>query len=1333
MDKIRIFSIIIASTAAFLAGTASYGGNLRTISSKEGISNNSILCLGQDPDGYIWLGTCEGLNLWDGQRMARYPQEGSRQKPLSGNLIEKIQATQDGYWWIRTNYGLDLMDNNKVIEQHKEFQGIYFLISRSKEETIVVTSPNRFYGYCSESSSFREIEMPGSFSYDRYITSWAGKGDSIYLFMRDGVYRCTFKKDQPDRTCRIDGYERIFHAGISYSFADEDIIIIIDGNGILYTFNPETETIEYIADISPETKRYGKISYAIRHGNDFFISFLFDGVTILRHTPENADKYSFGRLEINCGVFYLMNDSRQDIVWIGTDGQGLFMYSNDELSFHSYTYDRFPLPNLSKPVRSILKDSEETLWIATKGEGIILFPDFSTSSRPPYRTMHINGPDAGLADNAVFALEESHRRLVWIGSEGYGINYRHLSGGPVHTLGGEMPEDLRYIHAIHEDHDTLWVATVGCGVFRLAIGENAGKPYIKEWKKLDFGKEMENKNFFFTIYADRDNSLWIGNRGGGLVHYIPGTGEYTITKFDDSRAEIANDVWSILRGHDGRLWVGTSWGLLCIREDGTIRETPIRNIIHGILEDNDGKLYLTTNSGLIRYDPQTSLFARYGYSYGINTIEYSDGAAFRDRSGILFFGGTNGFVAMEQSRHRPEPFTPELRLRSVQVNDTHIPVEDAIGKDGTLVIGPHERLYGVRVSAIDYINGSNYAYLYNIHGSDDHWTESSPDIKFTEKRPGRYRLNVKYKNIVTGETSPVISLKIRIKAPWYSSIYAICTYFLLSIMFSAMGGLFLYRRRKQKKISMMEKIEAKRKEEALDSKIHLLENLTQQMAVPVSMISVPCQQILEYPKSDEYIKAYSRKIIQQNTKLGHLIQMLHNFRESSETGNINAKIFPITEYMSEITGSYVRLAQSSGITLEIDMPQDLLWTSDPRRVSAITDMTMTNAFLHVARNGRIAFSISADEDTLAIRTYVEGKWLEEEDFRRITDRYGIMDDLQKKSRDGESFQDEMRLAVCFNYVTGLGGTMDFTRSEGSFSFEIRLPALKISDSNEAMEGKATEDFLMESHIMMIEKDAIHQFEMTSDRQTMFIIGSDTGIINSIADMFSEEYNVKTFSKPSRFREEMQSGHPDIIVCENIPMKSGISELMSSIKSDKITVKIPIILITSLQHADALTDEYADSVLTLPINVKALRSTVKQNLNRMSSLKEYYNSSISTYVFSEGKMLHSEDKQFLEKLFRIISDNISDSEMTTSTIAEKMGMSLRNLYRRLNGIINITPSNIIREYRLKYAEHLLTKTKLSVDEIIYKSGYSNRGTFFKNFSAKYGCTPKSYRKQQIGEI
>lgn len=1330
----RLLQIVLFSIISYFFTHNASAGNIRQISSREGISNNSVLCLSQDRSGFIWIGTCEGLNIWDGQEMLCYPQAGSQMKPLSGNLIEKIQSTQDGYYWLRTNYGLDLMDSDKVIEQHKEFQGIYYLVSRNKNETIVITSSGQTFGYCSGSSSFKEIKLRLTDKFEDILGCRTGKDDVIYMFLTDGIYKSKFRHGKnPESPCTLETPELIYKTSLEYAFPDKDCSVpIVDSDGVLYLFNTETEVLEYITDISPDIKRYGKLSYAIKTGDDFLISFLFDGVTKLSYTPGSPDKYSKSRLPINCGVFYLLKDSRQDIVWIGSDGQGVFMYANHEKTFRSYSYDKLP-QRISKPIRNFLLDSRGDLWIATKGEGLLVVPG-GISTGEIVDMQRFTSYASDLSDNAVFALEESRRGLIYIGSEGFGIDYFSFSDNKIHNLDGNLPPDLKYIHSIYEsDENTIWAATVGCGVFKLSINSLNGTPYIAGWTKLDFGKKFKDRNFFFTLYADTDKTIWIGNRGGGLIHYFPETETYVNTTFEKGRAEIANDVWAIHRSENGILWIGTSWGLLYIDSAGEIHETEIRNLVHGILEDKEGTLFLTTNNGLVGYDTKTGRHTKYGYSYGVNIMEYSDGAAYYDKdTDIMFLGGTNGFVTVEADNYTTAPFYPDLHIKSVQINDKVIPINDAM-KKGTLTIKPGEHLFAIKAIVLDYVNSSNYIYEYSTDRHNRVWTESSSEIKFNEKHPGKYTLSIRYRNVITGESSPVKTLKIRIKSPWYLSFPAKSLYLLSIFSTIAVTGLHYYKKRKLRKQRLMEKIEISRREESLLQNAHIMENLAQQMAIPVSMISVPGQQILEYHNSDSIIRTYSSRILKECAKLERLIHMLHDFRESSETNassSSDIKIFPVSEYLAEVAGSYRAIAEERGITLEIKSPENIMYASDPKKISGILDMTMANAFLHVKKKGKIYTGIRTSEDDMTISIEVEGKWLSKEEFRKITDRYDMMEEFQKKGESGESFQDGIRLVISYNYTVSLGGSMEYSEGEDSFAFEIKLPAGKADYTGENIDtdGKFDIGLLQNSHINMIEKEGIKQFSTELDLQTMFIIGTDAGIINAIAEMFSNEFNIKTFSKTALFMEEMESGHPDIIIGENIHIREDIKSLLKSIKQDKLTVKIPVVFITSLQDAESSDIDYADVTLPLPINAKTLKRTVKNNLKRITTLREYYKSTISTYEFSEGKMLHSEDKQFLEKMFGIINENITDSSLTTATIAREMGMSIRNLYHRLENIINVTPSSIIREYRLKYAEQLLTKTRLSVDEIIYKSGFSNRGTFFKNFSAKFGSTPKAYREK-----
>ena len=211
-------------------------------------------------------------------------------------------------------------------------------------------------------------------------------------------------------------------------------------------------------------------------------------------------------------------------------------------------------------------------------------------------------------------------------------------------------------------------------------------------------------------------------------------------------------------------------------------------------------------------------------------------------------------------------------------------------------------------------------------------------------------------------------------------------------------------------------------------------------------------------------------------------------------------------------------------------------------------------------------------------------------------------------------------------------------------------------------------------------------------------------------------------------ELLKQMHPDIIICDALSEKSDCLSLIKFIKEGKLTSHIPVILLSTAQQVDERikgVESGADICLTLPFNVEYLKAVTEQLLKRNRSLKDYYKSSISAFELSDGKMLHQDDKEFIDKMLKIINDNISNTEISTKFIADEMGVSIRNLYRRLEGILNQTPTTIIKEYRLAKAEQLLTSTKLSIDEIIYKAGFVNRGTFFKCFCRQIRLHPPRY--------
>ena len=787
------------------------------------------------------------------------------------------------------------------------------------------------------------------------------------------------------------------------------------------------------------------------------------------------------------------------------------------------------------------------------------------------------------------------------------------------------------------------------------------------------------------------------------------------------------------------MWFGSSGGLIEFRRDSTSHVPGIRNTVHGILEDRKGDLWLSTNRGLVQYSPHTGYVVTYGYSYGLNTIEYSDGACFADpRTGTLFFGGIDGLVTIEDTGFREQEHNPPMLFRDIRLNDGIRNIGDMLSRDGVLTLRHGQRIFEITVSALDYVNGSNYSYYSRLDGYNDQWAGASSQLSFADLPAGTYRLDVRYRNNITGAESPVYSLPIRLKPAWYATAAAKCLYVLL--LLAVVGGvirhyLLRYRRRRAEKL---QRLEIRRKEEVYESKMRFFSNITQELSMPLTMISAPCQQILAYRKADPYVLKYAQTIRQNVSKLHDLIYMLHEFRgirtgQNDESENI--ELVPVAEIAQSMVETFGEYSQQNSIHCQLDIERNLVWPTDRDGLSTILNTLLSNAFKHTPYNGAVSLTIRSDNGKLLISASNDSVGVNLEDIEAIFDRYRVLDYFERKSERGLSFQGDLRLAICHSIVVRMQGEIKVESTPNAqTTFTVLLPQLKVTAEN-----APTADNIVpasKEYGLPLPTVTRREFPFDKNRRTVFIVNDNSEIMNFVAELFAADYNIKMPSGKTEMIELLKQMHPDIVICDALSEQSDCLSLIQFIKQGKLTSHIPVILLSTAQQIDERikgVESGADICLTLPFNVEYLKAVAEQLLRRNRSLKDYYKSSISAFELSDGRMLHQDDKEFIDRMLKIINDNISNTEISTKFIADELGVSIRNLYRRLEGILNQTPTNIIKEYRLAKAEQLLTTTKLSIDEIIYKAGFVNRGTFFKCFSAKYGCTPKVYRKEKLSQI
>ena len=1225
-----------------LCSTAAQASNLRQISSREGISNNAILSLAQDKHGFIWVGSCDGLNMWDGERMRLFPNDWGEYTPLSGNLIEEIAVTTDSLFWIRTNYGLDLFDpDSKHVEPHTCFQGMYRVVTRSSDEVIVITQDNKFSYYDRTRHEFAPTRPMQQGRYADILEMVLDDEGNLWSFSRKGIF-CMPVKIPADGQgdIRFGETQQIALPSLpEFAFREGNRVYFIDRNKVFYEFDIKSRQIIYIKDMREELAAMGQVSRIISDGDDYLVSFNTNGVVRLKTTPQNSVKYVTEHINITCGAMTLLRDARQEIVWIGTDGDGL--------NYYSYADRR------------------------------------------------------------------------------------------IHRLG--VPEEMRFIHTLRETApDTLWVASVGCGIFRITLGGSQTHPEIREVKRLHFNEELEVKKFFFALYEQNDSIMWFGNRGGGAVRYNTHTNTHQIAKFDHNRSAIVNDIFTIHQTQDKSLWFGTSGGLIQVARDTTLIPG-ITNTVHGILDDRKGDLWLSTNRGLVQYTPHTGNVVTYGYSYGLNTIEYSDGAYFTDpQTGLLFFGGINGLVTVEETGFEEQSFNPPILFRDVRLNDGVHNIGNLLSDKGALTLRHGQRIYEITVSALDYVNGSNYTYYTRLDGFSDQWTSTSSKLSFADLPPGTYRLDVRYRNNITGATSPVYSLEIRLKPAWYATFLAKLLYMLLALAAVTMTLRYYLLRYRQRKAEQLQRLESRRKEEVYESKMRFFSNITQELSMPLTMISGPCQQIITYRKSDSYILKYAQTIRQNVSKLHDLIYMLHEFRgirTSQNDENENIELVPVAEIAQGIAETFSEYSEQNSIHCKLDIERNLAWPSDREGLSTILNTLLSNAFKHTPYNGSVNLTIRNADGELFISAANDSIGVNLDDIEAIFDRYRVLDYFERKSERGLSFQGDLRLAICHSIVIRMHGqiTVESTPNAQT-TFTVRLPRLKVTAENTSVNDNIVP--IDTNYGLPLPTVTQREFTFDKNRRTMFVVNDDSEIMNFVAELFAPDYNIKMPDGLNAMIELLKQMHPDIIICDALSEKSDCLSLIKFIKEGKLTSHIPVILLSTAQQVDERikgVESGADICLTLPFNVEYLKAVTEQLLKRNRSLKDYYKSSISAFELSDGKMLHQDDKEFIDKMLKIINDNISNTEISTKFIADEMGVSIRNLYRRLEGILNQTPTTIIKEYRLAKAEQLLTSTKLSIDEIIYKAGFVNRGTFFKCFAAKYGCTPKVYRKEKLSQI
>jgi ligand-binding sensor domain-containing protein len=794
------------------------------ISIEQGLSQSSVFSVFQDSKGFLWFGTLDGLNKYDGYTFTVYKSDPRDTNTLSNNTIVRIFEDTDGYLWIGTlGGGLNRFDEatDRFIRYRHDPKNPRSLsndnvrsIMQDSRGRLWIGTNNGLNRYDPETGTFQHIysdpRIQNGLS-NNVIWSihestmepgilWIGTYNGLNRFDVERGTFDVFKNDPSDANSISNNYV--------WSIIEQDSLHLwIGTNNGLNLFNTHTKTALRFKH-NPASKRSisGNNIWSLwkDHSGTVYAGALDGGLNRIVHSVEN-NEYSFITYahdpadpnSISHNFIWSIYEDRTGIIWLGTD-VGINKLDPNAAKFRHFKSRPFDPGSLSNnEVTAILRDRSGVLWIGTR-DGLNRMDD-----RSGHFTHYRNDPrdNATISSNYIRSIYEDTRGRLWIGTNGGGLNMFDRAKKVFHnTKNGRITSSISSndITHIHEDaNGILWLGTLaGLNRFDPATGK------VKFYAKEVNNPLSVSHDYVYTISQTKDDSMWIGTLGGGLNRFDPVNGTFThfMENPSDTTSLSNNNVWCIHEDRSGDLWIGTNNGLNKFnRLTGTFSHYNensglVNNVIYGILEDEKGYLWISSNKGLSRFNPANGTIRNYTASDGLQSNQFGGNDHFKDSRGYMYFGGINGFNMFYPDSIKDNPHIPPIVITGFQIFNRTVgvggdsPLSRSITSTQTITLSHDQNVFSFEFAALHFSSPQSNTYAYKMEGFDKEWIQSGTRrfVTYTNLDPGRYTFKVTGANNDGIWNTAGASIEIIISPPFWRTWWFLSavTLFILSVIAS---------------------------------------------------------------------------------------------------------------------------------------------------------------------------------------------------------------------------------------------------------------------------------------------------------------------------------------------------------------------------------------------------------------------------------------------------------------------------------------------------------------------------------------------------------------------
>lgn len=1326
-----------------------------------GLSNSSVNAIFQDSENIMWVGTWDGLNRYDGVNFKIFRPELNNENSLSNQVILKIGEDAAGHIWILTMHGI-----NRYNKSTDTFQHFYFArknrppLSESEfnmaldgSKTVFCAAKDWGIGYF-DGADFRRLSFKNELPYAVNKMEFTATGELLVLFADDNLYSLKLSTDSTGKKS-VSKFAMLSKGVRDFGIMKNRAIAVIskEGNVGIRSLLDNSSLKINTSDVQAVVGSYS---------GDLVLSGK-SGLLLIDSAGTKTNQTWFSYLK-NLKTTIVVRGN-ENILWAGTDGDGVFKMYPIKKSFNLISKEQIPELN-GGIIRAFLEVGENSFWVGTKGKGLFRFPSKNNDYfKVPLKYRNFNESNSTI-NNAVFALHRGQDSLVFIGTDGDGIDVFDLKKSRLinwsEILESDQCEYFKSTYTIYQDKKGfVWLGTYGFGMIRLKIERSGANLKVTEFKKFSAApdeKQTLSSNIIYSILPKSDHELWIGTRLGGLNIYNKKSGTFKIFKNekDNIQSLSSNDVLCLFTDPKNRLWVGTSFGLNLLKEiknDGsgvfqgfTVKDGLPNNTIHGIISDEHSNLWISTNFGLSNYIEEESKFINFTKNEGLQNNEFSDGAFYHSNtSDLVFMGGIKGFNYFLPSKIKGSTIVPDLFINKISGQNQKEPYLQSLVVSPysktrpSIVLKHNQNFIDVELAALTYINSEKCQYAYYLENFDQNWNtiNTRRTISFTNVPAGSYGLWLKWSNSDGVWGDPVRAVDIKITPIFWRSNLAFTLYLFLFLLILLL--LFSYYKKRQ---SLRQNIIFRKKDEEIhQNRLTFFTNIAHEFQTPLTLITGPIQKLSEVANMSEKNQKFIRMIERNSSRLLFLTQQLLEFRKAEyDYLEVSAKQFDLVNLVEHIAELFDDLAIQNNLNYILELPPKLEGYYDKDKIEKVVFNLLSNAFKYTPKNGKVKLKFlikGKDTKTLIIKVSNSGKGIPKEKLDFIFDRFFLLD--KGKDSDTDKFRTGIGLAYVKKLVNVLRGEITVSsRANRITSFTVLLPCSKEAFNNKELDSDAGRVFIS-PHLKNILEDVstddenipskISSLEVyLKKRKVVLIVEDKKDVQLFLSELLDDKYQIHVANNGVEAMAIIKTTAPDIIISDvMMPEMDGIA-LCKKIKGDINTCHIPFIMLTakdSIIHRIKGLESGANSYIPKPFHPDHLLIRVKKLLEERELILKHFSQDDMAINISQIPV-NEEEKDLVAKIIELIHKNIENENLNSAFLAEQLGMSDSQLFRKIKQALGFSPGDLIRTIRIKHAADLLRNNTLTVSEVCYRSGFNNRSYFYREFKKMYNITPKNYQ-------